>query len=744
MATSNVVTAKAPESLIQLFIMIGKALVKGIPRLLKKSLLKIGLIFLAILIFNTYLLVVKNEGFAPTPDNPWLDFTALKGNIGWVTAFWTFAMFLVTSIVGRIKEDGFKQFTTDLTDTPQFFKEKMHASGKKGLPTLLMTVIGVLLATLLIPNKGTLLLYTLIAFLSFTKKEESFLLIFFTLFRSDMNKIFHFKSKIRQSDLFIMGFSVWVAILLAYILRRNLYIILLCLVLAGIVVYLKTRNKGAKTMVIMLLFVGASLVYNRLYGRVLADDGGWVEAGGTLIGWIRSQGAGLAVGMGVPPAAGGIIGALIGMIYSGLNPSDLVPSTTVFTDIFEDYAEFADDFVSGVGEDISDGYDSLVETGEEAVEFADDFVTGVGEDISDGYDSLVEAGEEAVEFAGDFADGVKDSLTPGDSQPIAEGVVADDLSLDNQVDYTNILSNLLGIDEVGNGLKNTITQLLTKPGEFSKFMQDVVQNSDDYVKVLGDSKSRLNWIRDAFKNSKAGSYMTALEGGLTFLGMGFDAFGNVEAGDETSVAIAKSAASNATAFLAGKTGGGPTLAAWELANHVLFGGTKASNVWSPVASIKGSMNWALDYAGGMDPKSLASRMDSGYYGENVKNLYYGSGYAKDFVADPGKFYDEVGNFTRAGDEGWAGMNKTVDDLFRLPDEVRANTKDLYSTNVLQTVWDSPLDSTRKVATDAAHLATKTAVKVGEGWAYIGDAAGTGSVWVEQKASSGWQYVKSFF
>jgi hypothetical protein len=45
---------------------------------------------------------------------------------------------------------------------------------------------------------------------------------------------------------------------------------------------------------------------------VFADDGGWLESGGTLSGWIGSPGAGRAVAMGILPAAGSGLGVLFG------------------------------------------------------------------------------------------------------------------------------------------------------------------------------------------------------------------------------------------------------------------------------------------------------------------------------------------------------------------------------------------------------------------------------------------------
>lgn len=761
MSGGNTAAMRAPESLLQLFLMMGKGFIKGIPTLLKKSIVKLAIIFTVIVVLNTYLLVVKNEGFAPTMGNKWLDITALQGNVGWATTFWTFAMFFATTVFARIKEDGFSKFISDLTGVPAFFSEKKKQSGKNGTVVLLFAIMGVLLVTTIVPGKRALLLYTLIAFLSFSKKEESFLMVFFTLLISDVKKLLDLKKKSQQSSIYMMTFSVWVAFLIAYIVKTNLYIIIIAVVLGGLGFYLKTQSTTAKTMIFVFMLAGANVVYFRLTGRILADDGGWQEAGGTLGGWIQSQGAGTAVGMGIPPAGGGLLGAAAGAIYTSFNPSDFIPSPDVLSDMFDDYMEFADDFMTGVGEDLSDGYDTAVQMGEEAIEFADDFMTGVGEDLSDGYDAAVQMGEDVVDFTGDFLDNVYEDLTSGDYKPIGDEVISDDWSYSNVKDYISGIGNMIGYSDKTGKIAQALTAIVDKTSDFSGFMKDMIKNSDEYVKIaadyMGDPKSKIKYIKEAFKNMKLNKVTQGLDklgNFMNFVGMGFDAYDNISAGDSIFSGITKSVTANSVAISLANKAGSATVAGWELANQVLFGGSKASSICSPVTTVKGGINAIYDYFSGVDETTFMERLNGGLdrngkkidytYGENVKNLYYAADFAEDFVSDPGQFYETVGDMTQAGGEGWEGMHKSVDDIFRLPDDVRANTQDLYSSKVLETVWENPLDSTRKVATDAAHLVTDTAVKVGEGWAYIGEAAGEGSVWAEQKLSSGWNYAKSFF
>ncbi|BEP29520.1 hypothetical protein [Helicovermis profundi] len=693
--------SKSPKTLFQLFKLILISFIKGIPKLFKRTIIKLSVIFLIIIIINTYLLVVKNEGFSPTQGNKWLDITSLQGNVAWATAFWTFAMFFITTVLSRIKEDGLKKFLTDIFSSPSFIRKNMKSNKTSALPTLLITTTGVLLFTLLIKNKGALLLYTFIAFLSFTKRGNSFLIIFFALLKSDLNRIFHKNNKTNQSSLYIMAFSVSLAFLIAFFIRKPMFIILLSLALIGISFYHKSKHKSVKTMIFIFAFFGVNYLYYKLSGNVFADDGGWQESGATLGGWIGSDGAGTALTMGISPAAGGVLGTILGTIYSGINPNNFLPDKSVFEGILS----------------------------AEDMEFVDDFLDGSTNDLAD----------------------ILNPLGNDETNIASSTNVADGMSLDDQVDYTNILGNFLGLDSTGNSLKNGLRSLFENTDSFSDYMKDMVKNSKiyDYVSetLQGDQKSKLNWLKKSFesmKDSKVNKYLSILEGGLTFVGSAFDSYDNFDHGDDLSVAISKSMATNATVFLAGKTSGGPSLALWEMGNHMLFGGSKAADIGSPTKLIKGGMNWALDFSGGMDPKTIATRMDSGYYGENIKNLYYGSDMVKDFVKDPGSFYDEVSSFTRAGSENWDNMNKTVDDIFKLPKNVNESTKDLYSTKALQTAWHHPLDTTRKLATDAAHLATKTAVKVGEGWAYIGDAAGTASVSIENSVTNSYNYLRSFF
>lgn len=679
-----------PKTLFQLFKLLIISFIKNIPTFLKRSLIKLVIIFFIVIFINTYLLVVKNEGFAPTYGNKWLDITSLKGNVKWATAFWTFAMFFITTIFSRIKEDGIKKFLKDTFTSPSFFIKEFKSSEKDGLPTLLITLALTLLFTLLIKNKGAMLLYALIAFFSFTKRGNSFLVFFFALLKSDINRLFKKKKKIKQSNLFVMTFSVFLAFLIAFFIRKSIFIILIAILLIAISIYYRSKNKTVKTAIFVFGFLFSNYIYYKIFGRVYADDGGWQESGGTLTGWAKSEGAFTAVTLGVPAASGGALGALLGWIYSGINPSKFIPDSSIFEDMFSDNID----------------------------------------DILNNPNS---------------AENIKDLASN------AASTLNTDTTLDDYVDYTNIFGNFLGLDSTGNALKSGLKSLFDYTDNFSDYMKDMIKNSKtfDYVSDVfeGNSKAKLKWLKEQFKSaksSKVDKYLNILKGGLTFVGAGLDAYDNTLQGDDATVAISKALATNSTVFLAGETSGGPTLAAWEMGNHLLFGGSKAADIGSPVKLIKGGMNWTMDALGGMDAKTIAQRMDSGYYGENIKNLYYGTDMVKDFISDPKDFYDEVGSFTRADGQGWKDMNKSVDDIFKLPKAVNKNTKDLYSTKILKTVWDHPLDSTRKLATDTGHLITKTAVKVGEGWAYIGDAAGRASVSIENSVSNSYNYLKSFF
>ena len=81
--------------------------------------------------------------------------------------------------------------------------------------------------------------------------------------------------------------------------------------------FMLTRRQGQSLTTVlfsilpMILLLGAIALIMKAI-PVLADDGGWKEAGGTFSSWIHSSGAVMAVTQGIGPAVGTVAGLALG------------------------------------------------------------------------------------------------------------------------------------------------------------------------------------------------------------------------------------------------------------------------------------------------------------------------------------------------------------------------------------------------------------------------------------------------
>lgn len=736
---------KAPKNTIQFLWMLIIGIIKSIPKLLTKKILKLFILFLVTLFLNMYLVIVKNEGFNPTPGNKWLDLTALKGNIAWATANWTIISFFLLNMFYRIREEGFKKTFVSLLGSPKLLFVKTKESKENALPVFFITTAIVLIGTIFINNKIFLLLAGFMVFLSFTKNEKSMFIYFFALLRNDIKKIFRFKKDVNQSSTYLLVFSIFFGLVSAYFIKKVFYIEIISVLLVVLAVLYKKKKTSAQVISGFFVFLGINFIYMKLFGKVFADDVGWHESGGTITGIIKSPGLLSVAQMETIPAIGSLGGVLVA---TGIN--ELSSVITSVSDIYNDFTEDVEDVIEEVNEEINETSDIIEDT-----------VDGTIDDISQSYEDFMnsdivkelgldaEAIKEMFDSMADddksIMDMVKDIFKPDESE--GDKIVTTD---DNWA--SDMLDKLFGTDQVMDTFEDIAKNLLDKAGNFKDFMKNMVKNSKNYEyvsKVLeGNPNAKLGWLKKTFnelKNSaanKASIYKDIFKGGLTVISGIFDTVDNVFAGDDMAVAISKGMATSSLIFLAGESV--PQLAVFELVNQTLFGGSKAADIASPVKMIKGGINFALDYAGGLDDKKFTERINSNYYGDNITNLYHAKNMAGDFIDNPRGFYDEVCNFTDADKDGWKNMNQTVDDIFKLPDDATHNARNLYTTDGLNTIIDHPLDSVRKFATDSVHTSASALVKMGEGWAYIGQGAGELSVSVESGYYRASDWVKSWF
>ncbi|MFC1999520.1 RHS repeat-associated core domain-containing protein, partial [Chloroflexota bacterium] len=87
---------------------------------------------------------------------------------------------------------------------------------------------------------------------------------------------------------------------------------------------LMVAQQGQKSMTTAVLLGFFIILFVVCTQNAYADDGGWLEAGGTFSDWIQSEGATKAIMMGLPAALGALIGALLGGAVGGLGSAESV------------------------------------------------------------------------------------------------------------------------------------------------------------------------------------------------------------------------------------------------------------------------------------------------------------------------------------------------------------------------------------------------------------------------------------
>ncbi|MBN1667131.1 MAG: hypothetical protein JW862_08575 [Anaerolineales bacterium] len=316
-------TPAPPQTLAQFFGLMLKGMLKGM--LIKLPLALAAGLFVWIL--HTYLLVGPNGGFAPGTNRMLDSVLALNDRIAKGTLFWTLLMMLVSLGIARLFRPGPLNLAKKIFSTPSWIIASLKRSGLVG--TALLLGLGALTIVLGViqGNRLNNLLLGFLVFGSVIAQRESVLGFASKLAWSDFGRLF----KIKRWPAFDFA---WVATgltgaTLGFFAATILPFAPYCscasaLILLGIMVALiivKKSGVAAGTGVLIItVFLAAALIAT----PALADDGGWEEAGGTFISWIQSQGAMIAIALGLPPAIGSFIASLIGSSIATMIPPGIL------------------------------------------------------------------------------------------------------------------------------------------------------------------------------------------------------------------------------------------------------------------------------------------------------------------------------------------------------------------------------------------------------------------------------------
>ncbi|MGA9750691.1 MAG: RHS repeat-associated core domain-containing protein [Acidobacteriota bacterium] len=97
----------------------------------------------------------------------------------------------------------------------------------------------------------------------------------------------------------------------------GIFLLLLATVMLALLPFLggRSASPAMRSFILCLLVAGVLMSAG---SAVYADDGGWRESGGTFSQWIQSQGALIAIMLGLPASAGAALGAVLGAATAGI------------------------------------------------------------------------------------------------------------------------------------------------------------------------------------------------------------------------------------------------------------------------------------------------------------------------------------------------------------------------------------------------------------------------------------------
>jgi hypothetical protein len=320
-----------------------KYIAKRIPGRLLKALpmtIAMGLLFW---LLHTFLLVYTNEGFNP---DTWLGKNILNvsGRLLSSTLLWMMVGAIVPMIISffRRKQSPAKLVKSMVSMLGEIIGINKK-SGGKFLPIMCFSCATALLIEALLSGVagavlGGIVMSSVVAFL--TGRGSIFIQVLRMVFQ-DVQLFILKKQKLGldgNNVMMIVGVS-GVTLFIVGLLKTlftNSYIIMIILswlwVVAAIlgVILVLTKNNVPKQFMLIFGFLGLTAVFSALSViGVYADDGGWVEAGGTFSSWISSEGAGQAIFQGLPPTIGGLVGSYVSSILGGLFEGFTMPPVDI-------------------------------------------------------------------------------------------------------------------------------------------------------------------------------------------------------------------------------------------------------------------------------------------------------------------------------------------------------------------------------------------------------------------------------
>ncbi|MGI5880839.1 MAG: zinc-ribbon domain-containing protein [Syntrophomonadaceae bacterium] len=355
---------------------------------LLKSLPMMIIIFVISMIVHTYMLVFVNEGFG---SGTWMgrQLLATQGNVISATILWMLISGMVFQAIGRIRAVGFNGYISEVVKLPQEMTAYVKEAGRDGMILFLAGVGLALIISGVMSDIGNIFLAAGVVGLFASPVGRVIALLLQTAWTTIMSQFAPNQTKviakfgIVSAYLSIVGSALGFA--LAAILPVGPLIGFLLVVVLAVMTYNNNKPSTGQTSALILI-VAAGIVLLRAKG-VLADDGGWQEAGGTLSSWAGSEGSIRAVLHGIGPSMGAAVGPALSSSLSGIGPNNFAPVDGVSDDEGDDGSSGDGGYDDHTGDWSDEGQpDSTTdETSSDADDSGDSQDTGQeGEESSDG------------------------------------------------------------------------------------------------------------------------------------------------------------------------------------------------------------------------------------------------------------------------------------------------------------------------------------------------------------------------
>jgi hypothetical protein len=311
MSAPAATAALPPRSVAELL----SRLLRALPGALLRQLVLLVPLSIGTWLLHTFLLVVGNEGFERGGGVLGQILTARGTYVGG-TLVWTLGWMLLVSTAVRLFREGPTAIARDHAVLARSIARHRTAIGPHATAGLVLWLaLGLAWATFL-DNRVAAILSGLALVSSATLRERSVGVLALHLAARDARRLAGAALPLdprapqgwSSPPRIAMGFALaavgsLVGALDPFAPWCGSLFFVAGLVLAAVLFF--TGRTAATMGTLLALFVlGAR--------GALADDGGWVESGGTFTSWIASEGALIAAWLGVPPAIGVAIGQLVG------------------------------------------------------------------------------------------------------------------------------------------------------------------------------------------------------------------------------------------------------------------------------------------------------------------------------------------------------------------------------------------------------------------------------------------------